>query len=56
MENVFLLAFTVPRAHQDEFKHFCAILHKLLNDKLLNGKLTLCSIVTGHFNTRCSRW
>ena len=40
--------------NQDEFKNFCINFDILLNS--INDKLPLCSIVTGDFNARCSRW
>ena len=43
-----------PSQNQDEFKNFCINFDLVLNN--INDKLPLCSIVTGDFNTRCSRW
>ena len=40
--------------NQDEFKNFCINFDELLNS--INDELPLCSIVTGDFNARCSRW
>ena len=40
--------------NQDEFKNFSTNFHILLNN--INDELPLCSIVTGDFNARCSRW
>ena len=37
-----------------EFKNVCTNFDILLNN--INDKLPLCSIVTGDFNARCSRW
>ena len=55
MKNVFLLVFTVPQVKvRDEFKNFCTNFDILLNN--INDELPICSIVTGDFNARCSRW
>ena len=43
-----------PNQNQDEFKNFCTNFDILLNN--INDELPLCSIVTGDFNARCSRW
>ena len=40
--------------NQNEFKNFCTNFDILLNN--INDELPLCSIVTGDFNARCSRW
>ena len=50
MKNV----FHSPSQSQDEFKNFCTNFDILLNN--INDELPLCSIVTGDFNARCSRW
>ena len=55
MKNVFLLVFTIPQVKiRDEFKNFCTNFDILLNN--INDELPICSIVTGDFNARCSRW
>ena len=43
-----------PSQNQDLFKNFCTNFNILLNN--INDELPLCSIVTGDFNARCSRW
>ena len=43
-----------PSQNQHKFKSFCTNFDILLNK--INDKLLLCSIVTGDFNARCSRW
>ena len=43
-----------PSENQNEFKRFCTNFDILLNN--VNDELPLCSIVTGDFNARCSRW
>ena len=43
-----------PSQNQDEFKNFCTNFDILLNN--INDELPLCSIVTGDFNARCSKW
>ena len=55
MKNAFLLAYTVPRVKiRMGLKNFCTNFDIFLNN--INDELTLCSIVTGDFNARCSRW
>ena len=43
-----------PSRNQDELKNFCTDFDIALNK--MNDELPLCSIVTGDFNARCSRW
>ena len=43
-----------PSQNQDELKKFCANFDIFLNN--IYDELLLCSIVTGDFNARCSRW
>ena len=43
-----------PSQNQDDLKNFCTNFDKLLNN--INDELSLCSIVTGDFNARCSTW
>ena len=54
-ENCFLTCiYRSPSQNQDEFKNFCTNFDIVLDN--INDELPLCSIVTGDFNTRCSRW
>ena len=54
-EKCFLTCiYRSPSQNQDEFKNFCTNFDILLNN--INDELPLCSIVTGDFNARCSRW
>ena len=54
-EKCFLTCiYCSPSQSQDEFKNFCTNFDILLNN--INDELPLCSIVTGDFNARCSRW
>ena len=54
-EKYFLtFIYRSPYQGQDEFKKFCTNFDILLNN--INDELPLCSIVTGDFNARCSRW
>ena len=43
-----------PESKSGWVKKFCTNFDILLNN--VNDDLPLCSIVTGNFNTRCSRW
>ena len=43
-----------PIQNQNEFKNFCTNFDILFRN--INHELPLCSIVTGDFNARCSRW
>ena len=54
MKNVFQLVFTKPSQSQDGFENFCANFDIFLSQ--INDELPICSIVTGDFNARCSRW
>ena len=54
-EKCFLTCiYRSPSQNQDEFKNFCTNFDILLHN--INDELPLCSIVTGDFNARCSRW
>ena len=54
-EKYFLTCiYCSPSQNQDEFKNFCTNFDILLNN--INYEITLCSIVTGDINTRCSMW
>ena len=43
-----------PSQNQDEFENFCTKFDVLLSQ--INDELPICSVVTGDFNARCSRW
>ena len=54
-EKYFLTCiYCSPSQNQDKFKNFCTSFNILLHN--INDELPLCSIVTGDFNARCSRW
>ena len=54
-EKCFLTCiYRSPSQNQDEFKNFCTNFDVLLNNII--DEIPLCSIVTGDFNARCSRW
>ena len=50
----FNLFYSSPSQSQDEFENFCTKFDVLLSQ--INDELPICSIVTGDFNARCSRW
>ena len=50
---MFSCIYISPSQNRDEFENFCANIDILLNS--INDELPLCSLVTGHFNARCSR-
>ena len=43
-----------PSQSHDEFENFCIKFNILLSQK--NDELPICSVVTGGFNARSSRW
>ena len=43
-----------PSQNHDEFEDFCTKLDLLMSS--INDELPLCSVITGDFNARCSRW
>ena len=43
-----------PSHGYDEFDDFCSKFYLLLSN--VNHEFPLCSIVTGDFDARCSRW
>ena len=43
-----------PSQRHDEFENFCIKFDILLSQ--INDKFHICSVATGDFNTRCSRW
>ena len=54
-EKCFLTClYRSPSQSCDEFENFCIKFDILLSQ--INGELTICSVVTGDINARCSRW
>ena len=54
-EKHFLICiYCSPSQSHDEFDDFCSKFDLLLSK--INHEFTLCSIVTGDFNGRCSGW
>ena len=54
-EKCFLTCiYRSPSQSPDEFENFCLKFDLLLNK--VNDEFPLCSIITGDFNARCSRW
>ena len=54
-EKCFLTClYRSPSQSQDEFENFCTKFDILLGQT--NDEISICSIVTGDFNARCSRW
>ena len=54
-EKCFLTCiYRSPSQSRDEFDDFCTKFDLLLSN--INQEFPLCSIVTGDFNARCSRW
>ena len=43
-----------PSQNHDEFEDFCTKFDLLMSS--INDELPLCSVITGDFNARCSRW
>ena len=43
-----------PSQSHDEFENFCIKFDILLSQ--INDELPICSVITGDFNARCSRW
>ena len=54
-EKCFLTClYRSPSQSHDEFENFCIKFDILLSQ--INDELPICSVVTGDFNARCSRW
>ena len=54
-EKCFLTCiYRSPSHNHDEFQNFCANFDTLLNN--INNEFPICSVVTGDFNARNSRW
>ena len=54
-EKCFLTClYRSPSQSRDEFENFCIKFDILLSQ--INDELPICSVVTGDFNARCSRW
>ena len=54
-EKCFLTClYRSPSQSRDEFENFCTNFDILLSQ--INDKLPICSVVTGDFNSQCSRW
>ena len=54
-EKCFLTClYLSPSQSHDEFENFCIKFVILLSQ--INDELPICSVVTGDFNARCSRW
>ena len=54
-EKCFLTClYRSPSQSQDQFENFCTTFDILLSQ--INDELPICSIVTGDFNARYSRW
>ena len=50
----FSCIYRSPSQNRDEFENFCLKFDLLLNK--INDEFPLCSVITGNFNARCSRW
>ena len=54
-EKCFLTCiYRSPSQNCDEFDNFCLNFESVLNQ--INNEIPLCSVVTGDFNARCSKW
>ena len=54
-EKCFLICvYRSPRQNRDEFEDFCTKFDLLMSN--INNEFPLCSVITGDFNARCSRW
>ena len=48
------LCLSFPKQNHDKFEDFCTKFDLLMSN--INNESPLCSIITGDFNARCSRW
>ena len=54
-ENCFLTClYQSPSQTQHDFEKFCTNLDTLMDH--INNELSICSVITGDLNDRCSRW
>ena len=53
-KNFLTCVYRSPSQNHDEFEDFCTKFDLLMSS--INDELPLCSVITGDFNARCSRW